>query len=337
MIKKNKITIPSYDEIITMENLFKSFNSFRKNKKNKLDVIEFTVQLFTNISNLHADLQDGTYTHSTYKPRDIHKSSVRDRIVHHLLYHALYQYFDTKFIHDSYSCRINKGTHKALQRFKEFGRKCSHNNTKTVYILKCDIKKFFTSIDHRILLLILQKHIHDKKLCALLENIIHSFCTKSKMKSNLPYTGEHFFATGLPLGNLTSQLLVNIYMNKFDQFVKHQLKQKYYIRYADDFVFLAESKNELEKLLPLIRKFLWESLRLELHPDKVFTKTVASGVDFLGWVHFEKHRVLRMSTKRRMIRNLKDTQELGSIIAYRGMLSHGNTWKLQRQYLDLNK
>ena len=359
---KNKITLPTYDEITTVENLLSSFKKFGKNKKYKTDVTEFTAQLFTNITDLHTDLHNNTYTHSAYthftiadpKKRDIHKSSVRDRVVHHMLYHALYPYFDSKFIHDSYSCRINKGTHRGIDRFKKFSRKCSCNNTRTCWVLKCDIRKFFASIKHQILKSILCKHIHEERLATLLENIIDSFCSLPPLLgggaeergrgglNTVPHPnpplhrgGEN--TTGLPLGNLTSQLLVNIYMNKFDQFVKHRLKQKYYIRYADDFVFLADNKKELEKLLPSVRKFLWEQLRLELHPDKVFIKTIASGVDFLGWVHFTDHRVLRTATRRRMIRNLKDNQKIESVASYQGMLSHGNAWKLQKQHLDFNQ
>lgn len=320
--------------------------------------MQFKLHLIDNLYQLHIDLQNKTYVHGNYshfiitdpKKRDIHKSSVRDRIVHHMLYDALYPYFDTKFIYDSYSCRINKGTHKAINRFSKFSRKCSRNNTKTCWVLKCDIRKFFASIDHRILKQILRSHIDDRDTIMLLENIIDSFCSLPPLSGggaeardggglntvphpNPPLHKGGETTIGLPLGNLTSQLLVNIYMNKFDQFVKHQLKQKYYIRYADDFVFLAGSKNELEKLLPRVQKFLWEQLRLELHPNKVFIKTVASGVDFLGWVHFPDHRVLRTSTKRRMIRNLKDSQKPESIASYKGMLSHGNAWKLGKLYI----
>lgn len=318
---------------------------------------------------LHNDLKNKTYIHGKYthfiitdpKKRDIHKSSVRDRIVHHMLYHALYPYFDTKFIHDSYSCRIGKGTHKALDRFKQFSRKCSHNNTKTCWVLKCDIRKFFASIDHKILKRILRRHINDYNTIGLLENIIDSFCTPAVIPAKAPSgessdsgilkntntldsvsgdgmtTIELQFSQskkGLPLGNLTSQLLVNIYMNVFDQFVKHRLKEKFYIRYADDFVFFSESKEELELMLSSVQEFLWEQLRLELHPDKVFIKTATSSVDFLGWVHFPDHRVLRTSTKKRMIRNIKDNKKNGSITAYKGMLSHGDAWKLKKQYLS---
>ena len=136
---------------------------------------------------------------------------------------------------------------------------------------------------------------------------------------------------GLPLGNLTSQLLVNIYMNEFDQFVKHKLKARYYIRYADDFVVLSESKTYLESLLANMGQFLSTWLHLELHPDKVFIKTLASGVDFLGWVHFFGHRVLRTSTKRRMFRSLEQTQNEQSAASYLGLLKHGNAFTLQKR------
>ncbi|MDP3962546.1 MAG: RNA-directed DNA polymerase, partial [bacterium] len=110
---------------------------------------------------------------------------------------------------------------------------------------------------------------------------------------------------GLPLGNLTSQLLVNIYMNEFDQHVKHVIKHKYYIRYADDFIFMHHDRESLLEVLNKVSNFLAKNLKLSLHPNKVFIKTLASGVDFLGWIHFPNHRVLRTSTKRRMIKNLK--------------------------------
>lgn len=131
----------------------------------------------------------------------------------------------------------------------------------------------------------------------------------------------------MPLGNLTSQLLVNIYMNKFDQFAKHQLKAKYYIRYADDFVFLSENKEGLEDLIPLISDFFRNELGLELHPNKVFVKTLASGVDFLGWVNFPDHRVLRTATKRRMLRKIRESNSPEMLASYWGMLRHGNARK----------
>ncbi len=265
-----------------------------------------------------------TYEHGSYhsfnisdpKPRTIHKASVKDRLLHHAIYRQLYPFFDKKFIADSYSCRIGKGTHKAIARFQRFFFKVSKNNTRTSWVLKCDIRKFFASIDQDILIEILKKHRLEPEVIELLETIIKSF------NSGMPNKG-------LPLGNLTSQLLVNVYMNEFDQFVKHQLKQKYYIRYADDFVFLSDNKAELEHLIPKIKEFLETKLKLNLHPDKVYIKTFASGVDFLGWVNFPKHRVLRTATRRRVIKRIKGNPKPETITSYLGVLKHGNTEKLR--------
>ena len=331
--------IHTYDNIISTNNLLLAWQEFIKGKKNKKDVQEFYLRLMDNILDLHTDLKNKTYYHSSYKafkindpkPRDIHKAKVRDRIVHHLLYNALYPYFDRQFIHDSYSCRINKGTHKAILRFEQFHRKVSKNHTKQCYILKCDIKKFFASIDHSILKSILVRHIQDTDMLNLLSNIIDSFHTISKVARQDLATKN---CIGLPLGNLTSQLLVNIYMNEFDQYVKHKLKAKYYIRYADDFVFLSQNKEYLENLKNEISVFLNKNLKLQLHPNKVFIKTIYSGVDFLGFVHFPKHRVLRTTTKKRMFRNLqKNDFKEESLNSYKGMLKWGNSYKIQQDLI----
>ncbi|PIS05059.1 MAG: hypothetical protein COT81_03115, partial [Candidatus Buchananbacteria bacterium CG10_big_fil_rev_8_21_14_0_10_42_9] len=214
-------------------------------------------------------------------------------------------------------CRKNKGTHKALNQFRSFAYQASKNHTRTVWVLKCDIKKFFASIDQVILLDIVNRYIPADDITWLISQIVSSFNSTEKRK-------------GLPLGNLTSQLLVNIYMNEFDQFVKHKLKAQYYIRYADDFVFLSHNKDWLENILPAVRKYLGNHLSIELHPDKIFIKTAASGVDFLGWVNFTDHRILRTVAKRRMFRNLKIKGNNNEILqSYLGLLSHGNTRKLE--------
>jgi retron-type reverse transcriptase len=277
-----------------------------------------------NIISLHTDLKNKKYIHGGYyafnisdpKPRNIHKASVRDRLLHHALYRILYPFFDKKFITDSYSCRLDKGTHKALGTFQKFLYKVSKNRTKIVWILKCDVRKFFASIDQKILIEILAEYISDKDVIWLLSQIIGSFHSTKK-------------DVGLPLGNLTSQLLVNIYMNEFDQFVKHRIKAKYYIRYADDFVIFSTNKNELKNILFRINNFLLNRLRLILHPDKVFIKTIGSGMDFLGWINFSDHRVLRTVTKKRMLRNikLKDGKK-ETMQSYIGLLAHGNGKKL---------
>jgi len=199
-------------------------------------------------------------------------------------------------------------------------RKVSSNHTKTCWVLKCDIRKFFASIDHQTLFKVLEKHISDKGVLWLLHQVVTSFHAQS--------------GKGLPLGNLTSQLLVNVYMNEFDQWVKHTLKAKYYVRYADDFVFMSQNKSYLEDLLCKVEQFLVDRLLLQLHPHKVSISTVASGVDFLDWVHFPHHRVLRTVTKRRMLKNIQGLQVDSPVAqSYLSLLDHGNTQKLRQMVI----
>ncbi len=275
-----------------MENLLISWQEFLRGKRKRRDVSEFSINLSDNIFELHKQLVDRKYRHGNYfafkindpKPRDIHKANVRDRLVHHAVYRIVSPYFENKFIFDSYSCRKNKGTYRALNRFRQFGRIVSKNNTRTCWILKGDIRKFFATIDHQVLYIILRKHIKDEDTLWLLNEIISSFNTNEKV--------------GLPLGNLTSQLLINVYMNDFDQYVKRKLRIKYYIRYADDFVIFNENKQVLIDLILKLSDFLDKELKLALHPKKLHIKTLSSGVDFLGWINFPHNRILRTSTKK---------------------------------------
>jgi len=326
----------NFEKIISVDNLLPAWKEFLRGKRNKKDVQEFQLHLMDNVLSLHNDLKNKTYIHGGYhafnisdpKPRNIHKASVRDRLLHHAIYRILYPVFDKKFIYDSYSCRTNKGTHKAMDRFRDFHRKVSKNDTRTCYVLKCDIRKFFANIDHNILKKILSKGIFDTDILWLFSQVIDSFHTSvnainSAIAENL--------AKGLPLGNLTSQLLANIFMNEFDQFIKRELKVKYYIRYADDFVILHHDKSYLTHLRYGVNVFLTERLKLQLHPDKVFIKTIASGVDFLGWAHFSKYRVLRTSTKRRMFKNLENSPKLETVQSYFGLLKHGDAWKIRQE------
>jgi RNA-directed DNA polymerase len=319
-----------FENIISLENLLAAWREFLAGKRQRNDVQVFESALMDNIFSLHHDLLYHRYQPGGYKafkgsdpkPRNIHKASIRDRLLHHAIYRLLYPFFDKIFISDSYSCRLGKGTHKAINQFNNYFLKVSRNNKRNGWVLKCDIKKFFASIDHKILLTILEKHIPDKNIMRLLEKVINSFHLKTVGK-------------GLPLGNLTSQLFCNIYMNQFDQFVKHRLKIQNYIRYADDFVFLAEDKNQLLSIMPKILEFLEKRLCLSLHPDKVSIKTFSSGIDFLGWVNFPEYRVLRLSTKKRMFRRIKEHPTNETLQSYLGLLSHGNTYKAQEELLNL--
>lgn len=311
-----------------------AWREFVGGKQNKKDVQEFSLRLMDNLILLHNDLANGNYQHSGYqafkisdpKPRDIHKASVRDRLVHHAVYRILYPFFDRLFIADSYSCRNGKGTHKAINRFARFAYKAGRNNARTAWVLKCDIRKFFASIDQRILMEILAGHISDKNILSLLQKIIGSF-DSGLGGGNRPI--------GLPLGNLTSQLFANVYLNELDQFAKHQLKIKYYIRYADDLAIFSADRDYLADLIPLLGSFLTAKLRLTLHPDKVFIKTINSGVDFLGWVNFFDHRVLRTKTKRRALRKIGTNPNRATVDSYLGLLKHGNAFKIRKEIFEI--
>ena len=327
---KSKL-VHSYNDIICKANLFSAWQEFVVGKSGKTDVQTFSRNLFDNVEQLHNELVSKTYQHGGYhsfyindpKRRHIHKACVRDRLLHHAIYRLLYPFFEKTFIYNSYSCRLGKGAYKAIERFDVMSYKISKNDTKTAWVLKCDIKKFFDSIDHTILLRILNNYISDKDILWLLNNVIDS------------YHNENIKGVGLPLGNLTSQLFANVYMNIFDQWVKHKLKAKHYIRYADDFVFFGVDRQQVNSLVEPVRAFLINDLRLTLHPKKISQKTVSSGMDFLGWVHFPHYKKLRRRTKERMFRRLVDKPKDEVFQSYLGLLSHGDTYKIENDLRNL--
>jgi len=306
-----------FEKIVSLENLFLAWEEFKKGKMYKTDVQNYNFFLENNIFVLHRELKAKRYQHSPYhsfyikdpKLRHIHKACVRDRVLHHAIFRILYPIFDKFFIFDSYSCRISKGTHKAVDRLQTFCRKESKNNSRTVYILKLDIKKFFDSVDHNILLSLIKKRIEDKDLFWLLEVIISSF------------------EKGIPLGNITSQLFANICLNELDYFIKQILKIKYYIRYCDDFIMIRKDKNYLQNLIPKIACFLKQKLKLSLHPDKISLRKYNQGIDFLGYVSFPHYRILRTRTKNRMFNKINSE----NLQSYLGILKHCNGYKLREE------
>jgi retron-type reverse transcriptase len=350
-----------FEEIISLDNLLLAWREFIRGKRSKSDVQVFARDLADNIISLHWDLANKTYRHGGYKSfyindpkrRHIHKASVRDRLLHHAVHRQLYPFFDRTFIADSFSCRIGKGTHRAVNRFREMAYMASKNHTKSCFVLKCDIRKFFASIDHQILLNILSDYIPDDNIIWLLVEIIRSFAPtspsyapgirsplKGGIEKNPPSEGGQLREAkrgdvGLPLGNLTSQLFANIYMNRLDQWVKHDLKIKHYIRYADDFVIFSCDRFWLESIISKMQYFLESQLKLSLHQDKIILKTIASGVDFLGWLHFPDHRILRRATKRRMFLRIKVKPTAETLQSYLGFLGHGDTFKVRQKILKL--
>jgi len=323
-----KLCHVEFSEVASLENLCEAWQEFIRGKRRKKDVSEFLRNLGDELVSLHQELMNGRYRHGSYqyfaindpKPRSIHKASVRDRLLHHAIHRKLYPYFVSRFIADSFSCQSGKGLHRGLDRFHMMARQVSQNNTRTCWILKCDIRKFFSSVDHDILLNVLRGLIADKRLMNLLEVIIRSF--------------ETAHGKGIPLGNLTSQLFANVYMNELDQFVKHDLRMKNYARYADDFVFLSSDRSELIYCVREVSAFLTERLALRLHPEKVFITTYASGIDFLGWIHFPYYRIPRTKTKRRALKRIRQRPTDATMQSYLGLLKHGDTFELQERMLN---
>lgn len=336
-----------YPKLITKKNIFRGWREFLVGKKKKKDVIYFQHNLEENLNNLYTSLKKQTYNPGLYtgfyvrdpKIRLIHKATVPDRVVHHIVSIILEKIYEPTFYAHSYSCRKNKGTHRGVLALQKMALKASKNNTRTCWALKCDIKKFFASVNQQILFEILQRRIKDQDFLELLHKIINSFYSdRTEDLSN---------KKGIPIGNLTSQLFSNIYMDVLDQFIKHKLKIKYYIRYADDFVILSHNKIELETLVNPIHEFLKDKLDLDLHPDKIIFRKLTSGIDFLGYIIFPYYILPRTKTKRRLIKKIrrrireykrgKISKEIlnQTIQSYLGYLSHANAYKFKQQLQNL--
>ena len=282
------------------------------------------------------------------KLREIFAADFRDRVVHHILVDYLERIWERIFIYDSYACRKEKGTHVAIKRLQKFIRQSSKNGKVRVYYLQLDVKNFFTSIDKKILFDIIKKKIVDPEVLWLAQTIIFWDCTKSfilkdregvvgKIPSHKSLFGKDN-KCGLPIGNLTSQFFANVYMDQLDQYVKHTLKAKYYVRYVDDFVILDSDRDRLVKMQDDIGKFLKEHLLLQLHPTRRKLLPVTNGIDFLGYIVRHNYILIR----NRVINNLmtkyrkfvdggkKDIDGFrDSLASYLGHLKHANVYRLK--------
>jgi retron-type reverse transcriptase len=339
-----KLSKNTYQLIIAPENLFAAWNIFKRDKRNRSDVAVFEHHLEEHIFQLHRELQEKTYRHGPYrgfwihdpKLRRINKTTVRDRVLHHAIFNILNPIFENTLISTAFSCRVGKGTHKGVQEVTKMLRRESRNYTRRCYALKCDVRKFFDSVDHTVLLDLLGRKIKDANTMWLLNEVVSSFAS----------TRNLFQVRGVPIGNLTSQLFANIYMNELDQFVKHELKVKYYARYTDDFVIVSSDRAYLAQLIEPINRFLGEHLMLELHPKKVGIRTDRQGIDFLGYVTLPHYVSVRTKTKRRIFRKLKErvsdfrsdiiTKEtlLGSLRSYLGVFSHADAHETEEELMN---
>jgi len=342
-----KVVKNIFNQIVSSESLFAAWDTFKRDKQQKKDVLRFEWNLEGHIFRLHRDLASRRYKHGAYssfhlqdpKQRHIHKATVRDRVLHHAVFSVLNPIFEPTFIANSFSCRIGKGTRKGVDTLARIARAVSRNNSKRCFALKCDVEKFFASVDYRVLLGIIRKRIRDKDALWLLGEIIGSFSSDRSTlfeRKGLPARASQRQA-GLPIGNLTSQLFANVYLNVFDQFVKNELKIKHYVRYTDDFVIVSDNRPYLENLIIPISEFLHSRLKLSLHPKKITIRAFHQGIDFLGYVVLPHYRLLRTKTKQRIYRKLRqrvseyrdgticrETLEQ-SLQSYLGVLSHAET------------
>lgn len=209
----------------------------------------------------------------------------RDRVVQHALCNVIEPIFDRALIFDSYACRKNRGSHKAIDRFQEFSRK-------NRYVLKCDVRPYFASINHQILSNLISNKIKDARALWLIRRIIDSTA-----------------CPGIPIGNLASQIFANLYLNKLDHYIKEELKCRHYIRYMDDLIIFDNDRHRLDACKGAVREYL-RGLALELHEKKSNIYPTRSGVVFLGYKVYPTHRLVIRQNIRRVRSRMKKYAKL---------------------------
>jgi RNA-directed DNA polymerase len=325
----------NFDELCSLDNVFNAWKIFRRGKTRKKDVMNFEVHVEDNLFKLHEQLQDGTYTHSPYshfvvfdnKKRDIYKAEIKDRIVHQIVYEYLLSLFEPIFITDSYASRICKGQYKAICALRYF-IKLTRGRNNTSYVLKCDVKKYFDTIDQNILLEIIeQKIIHTGKdeNSIKIRNIIKEIV--------FSYTSTIGTNKGIPLGNVTSQIFANIYLNVLDQYIKKELGCRYYVRYNDDFVIVSKNKQELEKIREKIVMFVKKKLSLDIPIEKTSIRKVKWGIDFLGFTILPNVMLLRDKTKQKLYEHINRK----NIHSYMSILKQCDSYTLRNKILALER
>lgn len=291
----------------------------RKGKGTTYGVLMHDRKKESNILKLHDMLISKTYKTSAYdifkvyepKERDVYRLPYfPDRICHHAIMNVLEPVFVAVFTADSYSCIKGRGIHKASLNL----RKALKSTDETTYCLKLDIKKFYPNIDHGILKTLLRKKFKDVDLLWLLDEIIDS-------------------APGLPIGNYLSQYLANFYLTYFDHWIKEQLRIKFYFRYADDIVILHKDKDYLHEVLKAIKTYFKQHLKLDVKENWQVFPVAKRGIDFVGYVHFHTHVLLRKSIKQRFARMLKRKPRRASVASYSGWTKHCDSKNLMKKLI----
>jgi retron-type reverse transcriptase len=302
-----------FDDVTSFENLLRAAEKAQKGKRFTPATALFNLNLENELLRLQEELQTQTYRPGRYKefyindpkPRMISAAPYRDRVVHHALCNVIEPIFERTFICDSYACRKGKGTHAGVDRLTRFMQ--SHK-----YALKCDIRKYFPSIDHEILKGLMRRKIGCARTLWLIDLIIDGSNPQEEVTDYFP--GDDLLTPtqrrkGIPIGNQTSQFFANVYLNRFDHFVKEELGCRCYVRYVDDFVTLGNDKGWLWDVRAAMDEYLRTRLRLRLHPRKQWVFPVSEGVDFLGYRAFPTHRFLRRTNGVRFARRLRRMQK----------------------------
>jgi len=319
-----------FEQITDFENLHRAYLGARQCKRYRFSILKFGRRLEENLLSLQKELQTKTYKHGKYrefivsdsKKRTIRAAPFRDRVVHHAVCRAIEPIFDKGFIYDSYACRKGKGTHAAVRRLESFLRSLKTKaKGRRLYCLKCDVSKYFDNVDHELITKMIRRKIPDKDLLWLVGEILESH------------------KQGIPIGNLTSQLFANVYLNELDYFVKRTLREKYYLRYMDDFLILGLDKKRLHESKELIRRFLREQLKLELHPKKAEVFPADKGVDFLGYVIRGNKRFLRKSTVKRFLKKKRRLEAMvrNNVLSEQSWENSRASWRGYAKFADSHK
>jgi len=339
----------------TLEEVYQAFLECRKKKRKTRDYLEFDINRERNLIQLHTELVLGTYNvgKSVHfiveypKAREVWAGNFRDRIVHHLLCNRIQDRFLKRFINDSYSCIVGKGTLYGAQRIFKFVRQITDNFQGKAYYLQFDLSNYFLSINRNILYNLLIKYVKEEENKWLIRQILfhdprqnyYSKATKQLIQK-LP-THKTLFACnnihGMPIGNLTSQFFSNVYLNELDQFIKRELKIKYYGRYVDDFILIHKDIQYLKYCEKEINNFLINNLDLELNNQKTKHNLVDKGIDFIGYIIKPGRIHLREKTKRKLI-NISNNidqdniqEKIQNINSYLGILIHTSSYQERKQ------
>lgn len=365
----NRKRIDSAKNIYSYKNLLKCYYKCREGKRYTINALKFELNFESELLQLQRELQSHTYKPGRSicfvvtkpKAREIFAADFRDRIIHHMLVDYLEPIWEPKFIDQSYACRRGKGAHKAIADLKKYIPKVSQSGRRSAYYLQVDIESFFVSLKKDVLFKLIKKHVKNPEILWLTETILFHNPTSDYVRKcqlslfNLIPDHKSLFKVpafqGLPIGNLTSQFFANVYLNELDQFVKHKLKAKYYMRYVDDAVFLSEDKEKLKMWKNDLNKFLCEELKLRLHPKKQILQSVDKGINFVGYVVKPEYTLMRrrivVNLKQRLkffnqnIEEFKDKEVglphiLSVVNSYFGQFKHAKTFGLRQKLWHKN-